>query len=106
MSSPSWNANDATSGQGGSTQVELFDVVREAMHHRWDPIGVADLTDELGEYDAYVGPVCQLLIAGWDSDAIFESLWKLETEGMGLLGDRAATRAFAEWLVERVANWP
>lgn len=79
---------------------ELYDLVREAMHREWDPIGAFALTDTFGEYDAYVTPVCELLRAGRDSDAIFAALWNLETEGMGLPGDRNATQAFASWLVD------
>lgn len=84
---------------------EFFNRVREALHRRWDPIGVSALTDTFGEYDAYVGPVCQLLLAARDTDAIFAALWRLETEGMGLRGDRDGTQAFAHWLVDH-ANTP
>lgn len=59
------------------------------------------LTATFGEYDAYVGPVCELLLAGSDTDTLFAALWRLETEGMGLAGDRDATHAFAHWLVDR-----
>lgn len=78
---------------------ELYDLVREALHRQWDPIGVSTLTDTLGEYDAYVTALCQLLLAGRDTDGIFAALWRLETEGMGLPGERDTTRAFAARLV-------
>lgn len=85
---------------------EFFNRVREALHRRWDPISVSALTDAFGEYDAYVHPVCELLLAGKDTDAIFAALWNLETEGMGLPGDRDATTAFANWLEDIARRGP
>ncbi|MGY8730505.1 MAG: hypothetical protein ACKVK0_00130 [Pirellulales bacterium] len=40
---------------------DLYEIVRRAVHSDWDPIGVAVLTDEMGEYDSYIPGLCELL---------------------------------------------
>lgn len=69
--------------------------IREALLHEWDPIGVGDIPDAQDEYDSYVGAVYKLLISNRSRSEIFDYLWWLETEHMGLSGDRQATEAFA-----------
>ena len=72
--------------------------IREALLHEWDPIGVRDIPEAQDEYDSYVGAVYELLITNRTQSEIFDYLWWLETEHMGLSGDRQATEAFAERL--------
>lgn len=80
----------------------FFDRVREAVHYRWDPIGVAAYSDEMGEYDGYIAPLCDFLKKAVDRHQIFEYLWAMETESMGLEGDRSATEEFSSWLYKLV----
>lgn len=78
----------------------LYETVRRAVHTDWDPIGVADLTDEMGEYDSYVPGLCDLLRKHAPEKEVFEYLWTVETESIGLEGNRQATERFAKWLCE------
>jgi len=80
----------------------FYDQVREAVHYRWDPIGVAAYSDEMGEYDGYIPALCELLEKVVDRQQIFEYLWIMETESMGLEGDRQATEDFSAWLYQLV----
>jgi hypothetical protein len=76
----------------------LHEQVRQAVHRHWDPIGVAAYSDDLGEYDGYIPALCALLEDNPTKARIFEYLWKVETESMGLVGDRQLTEEFADWL--------
>lgn len=75
-----------------------FDVIRKAVHLDWDPIGIASLTEEMGEYDNYLGRLCELVMENATEDELFSYLWKVETEFIGLPGNAAKTREFANWL--------
>ncbi len=74
--------------------------IRIALLEEWDPIGVRDFPEAKEEYDAYVGPIYKLLITRAPKHEIFDYLWWLETEHMGLTGDRQATDIFAERLLD------
>ena len=64
----------------------------------WDPIGVKDIPEAADEYDAYLGEIRQLVMSGASTQLLFEYLWKVETQRMGLTGDRGGTAKFAERL--------
>jgi hypothetical protein len=74
--------------------------IRLALLQQWDPIGVADIPEAQDEYDAYVDEIHQLLLNGKTERELFDYLWSLETQHMGLSGDRATTEKFARWLAE------
>ena len=76
----------------------LYEIVREAVHRQWDPIGVAELSDKMGEYDGYITGICKLVQQHATADAIFRYLWEVETSSMGLTGDQDATKNFSVWL--------
>ena len=82
--------------------INLYYQVREAVHHRWDPIGVAAYSDELGEYDNYIPELCRLLKDGVSRQQIFDYLWVVETDSIGLNGNRQATEEFSFWLYQLV----
>ena len=78
--------------------------IREALLHEWDPIGVSDIPEAQDEYDSYVGAVYKLLITKRPQSEIFDYLWWLETEHMGLSGDRQGTEAFVDRLLRLPAE--
>jgi len=73
-------------------------VIRSALLKEWDPIGVAAIEEAQDEYDAYVSTIYKMLISRKPKHEIFDYLWWLETEHMGLIGDRQATERFADRL--------
>lgn len=87
-----------------SKKTDFYDQVREAVHYRWDPIGVASYSDEMGEYDGYIPVLCKLLEKVVDHQQVFEYLWTMETDSMGLDGDRKATEEFSSWLFQLVKS--
>ncbi|WP_018416223.1 hypothetical protein [Teredinibacter turnerae] len=78
----------------------FFNLVREGVHKKWDPIGVSSYTEEMGEYDGYLPSLCKLLNDGASEEQVFDFLWTVETQSMGLSGDEQATRDFSKWLVD------
>jgi hypothetical protein len=69
----------------------------------WYPIGVADELAAQDEYDGYVPTIYKLLIRQSPRHAVVDYLWAVETEHMGLAGNRQATECFADRLIE-IAN--
>ena len=70
--------------------------LRDLVMSEWDPIGVKNIPEAADEYDAYLGEIRQLVVTRASTQNIFEYLWQLETQHMGLTGDRARTMKFAE----------
>jgi hypothetical protein len=77
----------------------IHDAIRSALLNEWDPIGVNGIPEAADEYDSYVSSLYKLLITRRDKAALFDYLWWLETEHMGLTGDRQATQLFTERLM-------
>lgn len=76
----------------------LHGKIGEILLKEWDPIGVQDIPEAQDEYDAYVSSVYKQLISGKSVQEIFDYLWWVETEHMGLSGDRQQTEAIARKL--------
>lgn len=74
-------------------------LIRRLLLEEWDPIGVSQFPKAQDEYDAYAPDLYQLLSRGATSSEVFEHLWRLETDRMGLRGDREKTQNIAEKLV-------
>jgi|SRR5208282_453882 len=76
----------------------------EAIHHillrEWDPIGVADEPAAQGEYDGYIHKLHGMLIRHEPRHRLVDHLWLVETEHMGLFGDRSRIETVADRLIE------
>lgn len=69
--------------------------IRDVLLHEWDPIGVAGIPEAQDEYDSHVGPVFALLKKRSTAAEVFEHLWALERDHMGLAGNREKTQRVA-----------
>jgi hypothetical protein len=78
--------------------------ISEILMTDWDPIGVAGTPEAQGEYDAYVSEIYRLLSRRASVRELFESLWWVETEHMGLRGNRQRTQMVAERLMQLLEN--
>jgi hypothetical protein len=82
-------------------RARLFhEAIRRALLTEWDPIGVGEIAEAQGEYDSYVSAIYKMLITQKPRHEVFDYLWWLETEHMGLTGDRQATEKFADRLMK------
>ncbi|WP_089724732.1 hypothetical protein [Candidatus Thiosymbion oneisti] len=80
----------------------LHKAIHKTLIEEWDPIGVGDILEAQDEYDSYIPEIYRMLISRQPKHKIFEYLWWLESEHMGLSGDRQRTEAFAERLLNLV----
>ena len=63
--------------------------IHEVLMNKWDPIGVQGAPEAAqDEYDAYVSGVYSRLVRHAERHELFDYLWAVETEHMGLHGDR------------------
>jgi hypothetical protein len=76
----------------------LFDAVRLILMRDWDPIGINDEPDAQDEYDAYIQPLLRLVREGVSSSVLSDRLLQIETDEMGLPGDRERALRVAEKL--------
>jgi hypothetical protein len=71
----------------------LLQAVRKVLWEVWDPIGVNDHVEAVGEYDSYAASIVSLLIHDCSAPDLDRQLSRLETDDMGLparsSGDRA-----------------
>jgi hypothetical protein len=72
--------------------------IRAVLLREWDPIGVAHVPQAQDEYDGYVPEIYTMLIRHSSPQQVFEHLWWIETQHMGLCGNRRKTEAIAERL--------
>ncbi|WP_116964866.1 hypothetical protein [Fastidiosibacter lacustris] len=76
----------------------LYQAIQKLLIEEWDPIGVVDIPEAQDEYDSYVPGIYNMLISRKSKHDIFEYLWWLETEHMGLTGNWKQTEILAERL--------
>ena len=74
--------------------------IRDALLHEWDPIGIQEYPEAKDEYDSYVPEVCRMLSCGASEGDILNYLWWLETQQMGLRGERERTEGFARRILQ------
>jgi len=63
---------------------EIQESIGQVLMQDWDPIGLSDVPEAQGEYDAYVGGVYRLLVSGASEDEIIEHLYKIESDTIGM----------------------
>jgi hypothetical protein len=74
---------------------QLQQKIKEILLYEWDPIGVGKFSEAHDEYDYYIFPIYELLTSR-SFEEIFKYLWWIETEHMGLSGDREKTMDVAK----------
>jgi len=77
---------------------QIYLAIQKALIEEWDPIGVRDVPEAQGEYDSYVPMLYDLLLLNKPDEEIFDYLWWVETEHMGLNGEKKGTEDFIKRL--------
>lgn len=80
--------------------IHFLMALREQVLQNWDPIGIKDFVEAQDEYDSYILPIAEILNGENPEDNLFRYLWLLETEWMGLSGDKERTKKFSEDLYQ------
>ena len=78
---------------------QYHEAIRNVLLREWDPIGVADEPAAQDEYDGYIPAIIGMLIRDEPRRRLFDRLRWIETEQMGLIGDRERTDAVAGRLI-------
>jgi hypothetical protein len=68
--------------------MELYKGIDEILWKDWDPIGVFGASAARDEYRAYLPQVFRLVLDGAPENQIAEYLFSLETDAIGLSGDK------------------
>jgi len=77
-------------------KTDLEKKIREILLKDWDPIGIQHISGTDDEYDSYISPIYQLISSRKSESEIFNYLWWIETEYMGLTGNSAHTKIIAK----------
>ena len=78
---------------------QYHEAIRGVLLRAWDPIGVADEPAAQDEYDGYAHEIHGMLIRHEPRHRLVDHLWWVETQHMGLLGNRRHTEAIADRLL-------
>lgn len=78
------------------------DAIRKILMRDWDPIGINGIPEAEDEYDSYISQIHALLIRREPKHKLVDFLWWVETENMGLYGNRQRTEHVADILMEIV----
>jgi len=73
--------------------------IREILLRDWDPIGVGDVPEAQDEYDSYISGIYGRLIHRIPEQELFDHLWEIETQHMGLFGNRGKTQQVTQKLL-------
>ena len=73
--------------------------IREILLRDWDLIGVGAVAQAQDEYDSYIPGIYGRLIHRISEQDLFDHLWQIETEHMGLFGNRGKTQQVAQKLL-------
>ena len=76
----------------------IREAIRRALLDEWDPIGIGEVAEGQSECDTDVPVIYRILISQGSRSELFDYLLSIETEHMGLVGDRQATEKFADRL--------
>lgn len=80
----------------------LHAAIRDVLLKEWDPIGVAHIPEAADEYDSYIGEIHAILIRREPVYKLVDFLWWVESEHMGLAGNRRRTEQVAERLLRLI----
>lgn len=78
---------------------ERHRVIGDVLRNEWDPIGVGHVPEAHDEYDGYIPAIYNLVVGDKSRDEIVDYLCWLETEQIGMPGDREGVERFADRLL-------
>jgi hypothetical protein len=79
---------------------EYHNAIRKILMDEWDPIGVSEIPVAADEYDSYISGIHAMLVHHEPEHKILDHLWNIETEWMGLYGNRRRTEEVVKSLIK------
>lgn len=80
------------------TKQFLMEEIQKILLKEWDPIGIQDIPEAQDEYDSYISDIYKLIHSKKTESEVFDYLWEIETDHMGLSGDKKHTQTIAHKL--------
>mgnify|MGYP000482277283 CR=1 FL=1 len=80
----------------------LYETIDYILWNEWNPIGINDIAPR-DEYKSYTPAIFNLKNNGADKELITKTLFKIETETMGLLGNLEHCEKIADRIIK--LNW-
>ena len=90
---------------GKESEKSIYGKLREFLLSEWDPIGVGSIPEAEDEYDDYIPGLMRLMDQNSNESGIFQYLWEIETERMGLGMDRQHTERCSEKIARLFDTW-
>ena len=86
-------------------EMEQFVFLKNKILNEWDPIGIKSLFSDVdqndNEYDRYLNNILHLLKnSDLSEEELFKYLWQIETEYIGLKGNKLKTKTFSAKLIK------
>jgi hypothetical protein len=93
------NSTDSAKKDYRAHAKQYHQAIRRVLLHDWDPIGIANEPKAHDEYDNYIHQIHGMLIRHEPKHKLFDHLWWLETEQIGLSGSRSRTEKVVDLLI-------
>lgn len=78
--------------------------INKLLLEEWDPIGIRYTSGAEDEYSQYAHYLYKIIQHSNSHRELFEYLWNIETEYMGLNGNKTKTEEFAQMLFQEVKS--
>ena len=78
----------------------IMNEIKTILLKEWDLIGIQDIPEAQDEYDSYILSIYQLIQLKKSEEEVFNYLWRIETEHMGLSGNKQHTKTIAHKLIQ------
>jgi hypothetical protein len=79
---------------------KLYIEIKKLLLMEWDPIGIREIEEASDEYDLYIPVICQMVASGKLPLEIENFLLLIETEYMGLNGNKKECERVANLLIK------
>ncbi|MDE3046643.1 MAG: hypothetical protein KGJ02_08410 [Verrucomicrobiota bacterium] len=86
------------------TKSSVIKKINRFLLKKWDPIGIKNMPEAKDEYESYSPEIYNIIQHSSSHQALFDYLWNLETEHMGLSGNKADTEEFSRFLFNEVKS--
>lgn len=83
-------------------QTLVLDKINKSLLEKWDPIGIFNNPGAEDEYCNYVYEIYNIILRSKSYEPLFKYLWEIETQHMGLKGNKFKTDKFAQVLFNEI----
>jgi hypothetical protein len=78
----------------------IMNEIKTILLKEWDPIGIQSIPEAQDEYDSYIFSIYKLIQLKKSEEELFNYLWWIKTEHMGLPGNKQHTKTIVHKLIK------